>query len=324
MAINELRALSVFIQAAELGSLRKAAAALNLTPQAASQALMQLERHLDVRLFHRSTRALALTEEGLRLLDEARPALLNLHRALENTRHQKDEIAGPLRITGPRTSFVPMLSSLLAEFCALYPSVQPDVYLDDRVGNWIEERIDVGFRMGVAAHEGVIARPLFPLQLIVCAAPNYLARHGAPRSLADLSAHRCSVFRHPDTGQALPWRFTVNGHLLDHPVSPASFANDEALELQTVLSGLSIGQLSGITAAPYLRSGALLPLLVDLMPDFAQYFIYYGSRQSQPARVRTFIDWTIQRLLGNTEFVLSRQELRQGEQTAHNIARAAR
>lgn len=323
MAINELRALSVFIQAAELGSLRKAAAALNLTPQAASQALMQLERHLDVRLFHRSTRALALTDEGLRLLDEARPALLNLHRALENTRHQKDEIAGPLRITGPRTSFVPVLSRLLEEFCALYPGVQPDVYLDDRVGNWIEERIDVGFRMGVSAHEGVIARPLFPLQLIVCASPIYLAQHGAPENLSDLANHRCSVFRHPETGQALPWRFTVDAHLLDHPVIPALAANEESVELHAVLSGLYIAQLSGISSAPYLRSGELLPVLIELMPDFAHYFIYYGSRQSQPARVRTFIDWTVNHLVGNTEFVLSRDELLRGEQLAQNIARTA-
>lgn len=319
MAINELRALSVFIQAAELGSLRKAAAALSLTPQAASQALMQLERHLDVRLLHRSTRALTLTDEGLRLLDEARPALLNLQQALENTRHQKDEIAGPLRITGPCTSFAPVLSRLLKEFCTLYPGIQPDVHLDDRVGNWIEDRIDVGFRMGVSPQEGVIARPLFPLQLIVCAAPNYLKRYGAPLSLADLSKHQCSVFRHPDTRQALPWRFTVNSHLLEHPVPPASFTNEEALELQMVLSGLSIGQLSGVSAAPYLRSGALLPLLIDFMPEFAQYFIYYGSRKSQPARVRTFVDWATQRLLHNNEFVLSKQELRQGEQTAHKI-----
>jgi DNA-binding transcriptional LysR family regulator len=206
MAINELRSISIFVSAAERGSLRKAAAALDISPQAASQALAQLEQHLDVRLFHRTTRVMSLTDEGRQFLEEARPALLGLQRALQATKRAKEEIAGPLRIVGPRSTFQVVLWRLLEEFCAQHPGIVPDVQLEDRVGNWVEDRVDVGFRLGSSPHEGVIARRLFPVQMIMCASPAYLERQGRPDSLAALQSHRCSVFRHPGTGAIVPWR----------------------------------------------------------------------------------------------------------------------
>jgi DNA-binding transcriptional LysR family regulator len=309
MAFNDLRSISVFVRAAELGSLRKAAVALDISPQAASQSLAELERRLDVRLFHRTTRVLSLTEEGQRFLEEAQPALLGLRRALETATRAKEEIAGPMRIVGPRATFHSIAWRLVEEFCQLYPGIQPEVLLDDRVGNWVEDRVDVGFRLGVSPQEGVIARRLFPVQLVICAAPSYLDRHGAPASLAALQSHRCSVYRHPATGKAVPWFVRLHGDTVEVPVAPALCTNDELLELQAVLSGSLIGQLAGVTAAPYIRSGRLVPLLVEYMPEGANYFVYYGSRSSQPARVRAFIDLVLQRLIDNPEYVLSASEL---------------
>ena len=173
MAINELRSISLFVKAAELGSLRKAAAASDISPQAASQALAQLEQHLDVRLFHRTTRVMSLTDEGRQFLEEAQPALLGLQRALRTAKRAKEEIAGPLRIVGPRSTFQPVLWRLIEEFCQLHPGIVPDVRLEDRVGNWVEDRVDVGFRLGPSPHEGVIARRLFPVQMIICASRAY-------------------------------------------------------------------------------------------------------------------------------------------------------
>ena len=184
MPINELRSITTFVNTAELGSLRKAASAQGITPQAASQALAQLEQHLGIRLFHRTTRSMSLTEEGQRLLESAQPALLSLQRALQTAKIAKDEIAGPLRIVGPHSMFLPVVGPVIDEYCKQYPDVQPDVLLDDRIGNWVEDRVDVGFRIGMSAHEGVIARRLFGLQLIICASPEYLQRCGAPDSLA--------------------------------------------------------------------------------------------------------------------------------------------
>jgi len=310
MAINELRSISIFVKAAELGSLRKAAAALDISPQAASQALAQLEHHLDVRLFHRTTRSMALTDEGRRLLEEAQPSLIGLQRALRTAKQAKDEISGPLRIVGPRSTFQPVLWRLLEEFCQQYPGIVPDVQLEDRVGNWVEDRIDVGFRLGPSPHEGVIARRLFPVQLIICGSPAYLERHGVPKSVSALQSHRCSVFRNPGTGKVVPWRLRVGDDEVEEPVVPAICTNDEVLELHAVLSGQVIGQLAGVTAAPYIRSTQLVPLLVDHIPDGYSYFVYFGSRSSQPARARAFIDLAVTRLVDNPEYVLSAKELR--------------
>ncbi|MHA4870005.1 LysR family transcriptional regulator [Duganella sp. PWIR1] len=310
MAINELRSITTFIKAAELGSLRKAAQDLGISPQAASKALAQLEAHLDARLFHRTTRVMSLTDAGQRLLEDVQPSVLGMQRALLKARTAKDEFAGPLRIAGPRTTFQPILWRLVEEFCALHPGIRPDVLLEDRVGNWVEDRIDVGFRLGPSPHEGVIARRLFPLQLVMCGAPAYFKQHGVPDSLAALASHQCSAFRSPGTGKVVPWHVKLGEENVDQPVVPAICSNDETFELQAVLAGKVLGQLAGVTAAPYIRSGQLLPILVDHMPDIASYFVYFGSKTSQPARARAFIDLAVQRLADNPDYLLSEAELR--------------
>jgi DNA-binding transcriptional LysR family regulator len=324
MPINELRSITTFVRAAELGSLRKAAAAQGMTPQAASQALAQLERHLGVRLFHRTTRSLSLTDEGQQFLDSAQPAVVGLQRALQVAKRAKEEIAGPLRIVGPRSALPPVLWPVLEEFCRLHPDVQPDVQFDDRIGNWVEDRVDVGFRIGSSPQEGVIARRLFPLQLIICAAPEYLQRHGAPDDLNALGSHRCSAFRHPSTGKVVPWHIKAGDAVVDQHVVPAMCTNDDELELQAVLSGQVIGQLAGVTAAAHIRAGRLVPLLTEHVADHASLFIYYGSRAAQPVRARAFIDLVVKRLVDSTDYVLSAKELAGAERKGRKDLQVAR
>ena len=320
MAINEFRAVSTFAKAVELGSIRKAAAALGVTPQAASQGIAQLEQHLGVRLLHRTTRNLALTDEGQQFLESTQPALVALERALNRAREAKDDIAGPLRIVGPKSSFAPILAPLLAEFCETYPGIHPDVQLDDSIGNWVLERADLGFRIGTTPDEGVIARRLFPVQLIICAASSYLDRHGMPKTLDDLSAHRCSVFRHPATGLVLPWYLNVDGEIVHHHVPPVWSTNDTELELQAVLSGQVIGQLANLSVASHIRSGRLVPLLLPHMSEHIGVHVYYGNRHDLPKRVRAFIDLAIARLLNTPDIVLSGKELT----SAHDARRSKR
>jgi DNA-binding transcriptional LysR family regulator len=312
MPINELRSITTFAKTAELGSIRRAAAAQGITPQAASQALAQLEEHIGVRLFHRTTRSMALTDEGRQFLEAAQPALAGLQRALHIARRAKDEIAGPLRIVGPRSTFLPALWPVLDEFCRSYPEVQPDVQLDDRIGNWVEDRVDVGFRVGTSAAEGVIARRLLTVQLIICAAPEYLSRYGAPDHLDGLASHRCSVFRHPSTGKVLPWHVKIGDGVVGHEVVPALCTNVEEVETEAVLAGQAIGQLTGVTAAAHIRSGRLVPLLTAHVADQSGLFVYYGSR-SAPARARAFIELAVSRLAGNPAYELSAKELAAAE-----------
>lgn len=307
--INELRSITTFVRTAELGNLSKAAQVQQISPQAASKALGQLEAHLGVRLFHRTTRSLSLTEEGQRFLEAAQPSLVGLQQALQAARQTREDIAGPLRIVGPRTVLQPIIGTVLDEFSRLYPEVQPDVQLDDRVGSWVEDRVDVGFRLGHAPQDGLIARRLFSLQLIICASPVYLRQHGVPQSLHELSRHRCSAFRRSSDGRSAPWRVQVGEGVQDQHVTPAFSTNDEDFELRTVLTGAVIGQLAGPTAAPHIRAGRLVPLLLEHVSDAYKLYLYYGSRAAQPARVRRFIELAVERLSDNQDFVLGADEL---------------
>jgi DNA-binding transcriptional LysR family regulator len=309
MPVNEFRSIATFAKAVELGSIRQAALAQGVTPQAASQAIAQLEQHLGVRLLHRTTRSLALTEEGQHFLENTQPALAALERALAVAREKKDEIAGPLRIVGPKSSFAGILMPLLDEFCRTYPGIQPDVQLDDGIGNWVLDRADIGFRIGVSPSEGVIGRRLFAVQLIACASPTYLAQHGAPSTLEDLAKHRCSVFRHPATGKVAPWYVSVGGEVEHRHLSPALSTNDTELEIQAVLAGQVIGQLANFSAASHIRAGRLVPVLLAHMSDQIALHVYYGSRSSQPRRVRAFLDLVLARLLDSSDYVLSSKEL---------------
>jgi len=309
MAFNELRAISTFVKAAELGSLRQAAAAQAITPQAASMALVQLESHLGVRLFHRTTRSLSLTEEGSRFLDAAQPGLAVLQRALQGARSGREEIAGPLRIVAPRATMLQTLWPVLEEYGRLYPQVEPDVQLDDRIGNWVEDRVDVGFRAGPPPEEGLIARRLMPMQLVVCAAPAYLQQHGTPNSIDDLVNHRCSGFRHPTSGKVMAWEFKVGEEIVSRAIPTVLCTNDLDLEARAVVAGQCIGQLVGATAAPLVRSGQVVPLLTAHVTDHLGLYVYYGSRVAQPARVRAFIDLAVQRLTGNRDYFLEAGEL---------------
>lgn len=324
MPFNELRAIATFAKAIELGSIRKAALAQGITPQAASHTIAQLERHLGVRLLHRTTRSLAATEEGRHLREQAVPALAALEGALAQVKEARYAIAGPIRIAGPKSSFAPVLAPLLEEFCRTHPGVLPEVELEDAIGDWVLERVDVGFRIGVHhPGSGLIARRLFPLQLIVCAAPAYLDRYGAPTTPADLSAHRCSVFRNPVTGQTEPWFLSHDGAVQQHQLPPAFSTNDLELELQVVLAGQVIGQLTNLSAAPYIRTGRLVPLLLPNISAHYGVYLYYGSRTAQPKRVRAFIDLAVARLHDAPAFVLGRKELDAAAQSRRRARRRA-
>jgi len=205
---------------------------------------------------------------------------------------------------------------VLEEYCRQHPDVQPDVVMEDRIGNWVEDRVDVGFRIGRSAEEGVVARRLFTLQLIMCASPDYLARHGAPENLDALASHRCSVFRHPGNGKLLPWQVKVGEDVVRREVVPSFSSNEEELETQAVLAGQVVGLLTSVSAAAHLRAGRLVPLLTRHVADHLGIYIYYGSRSSQPSRVRAFIDLAVQRLAGSGAFELSEEELASAEANA--------
>lgn len=318
--MNEIRSLSTFVRAASLGSLRKAAIELGITPQAASHAVMQLEQSLGVRLFHRTTRKLSLTEEGSRLLEQAQPALSMLASALDDARRSTDAIAGPLRVSSARTFGASIFWPYFVEFAQRYPHVQIDVQFEDRLTDLVSERADVGFRGGSLPAEGTIARRLLPIQMIVCAAPSYLEQFGTPQTIDALLQHRCTGYRRVNTGKLAPWEFRAGNEIVYRDIPAAICTNDTETEVQAVVSGYGIGQLAGFSAANAIRSGRLVPLFLDQMSEREGIYVYYAHRTQQSLRVRTFIDFMIEKLADNRDFFLSDDEIRSWVSTNRNTA----
>jgi DNA-binding transcriptional LysR family regulator len=307
--VNEIRAISLFVRTATLGSLRKAAIEQGVTPQAASLAVTQLEKHLGIRLFHRTTRQISLTDEGRRFLESVQQPLDALTEVLHSARHA-DHASGPLRVTAPRSLGNFVLWPLFEDFARTYPDVQLDIQLEDRFQDWVAERIDVGFRAGLQPDGRIIARRVLPIQLIVCASPDYLARHGAPANIDDLASHRCTGYLQPNTGKVAPWEFQMDGETAYRDIAPAICMNDPELETRAVLAGLGIGQLGSFTAVPLIRAGQLVPLLLPHTVQRIAMYLCYARRAQMPARVRLFIDFMVERLQNSTEWHLNDEELR--------------
>ncbi|WP_133662896.1 LysR family transcriptional regulator [Paraburkholderia sp. BL10I2N1] len=319
--MNEIRAITNFVRAATLGSLRSAAVEQGISPQAASHAVMRLEKELGVRLFHRTTRKLSLTEEGQRLFDSVKPALAILSSALDEVRRSKEEVGGMLRVSAPRALGLPVLWPYFEEFQKLYQNVQLEVQFDDQFTDLVADRSDVGFRGGPPPSGGSIARRLVPIQLIVCASPEYIERNGAPRTIEELAQHRCTGYRRANTGKLAQWQFRIGDEIVYRDVSAAICVNDTEMETQAVLSGLGIGQLGSFNATTHIRSGRLIPLLTRHVTEYGMIYIYYKHRTEQSLRVKTFIDFMVERMGGNRNFFLDPSELRAGQQPQERPAR---
>lgn len=270
---------------------------------------MQLEKELGVRLFHRTTRKLSLTEEGQRLFDSVKPALAILSSSLDEARRSKEDVEGLLRISAPRSIGLSVLWSHFEAFQRHYPNVQLDVQFDDQFTDLVTGRADVGFRGGPPPSGGSIARRLIPIQLIVCASPDYIKQYGAPETIEDLAQHRCTGYRRANTGKLAQWQFQVDNEIVYRDLPPSICVNDTAVETQAVLSGLGIGQLGSFDAMAHIRSGRLVALLKQYVSEYGAIYIYYGHRTELPLRVRTFIDFMIERVADNRDFFLDQSEL---------------
>lgn len=321
--MNEVRAITIFVRAATLGSLRAAAVDQHISPQAASHAVMQLEKSLGVRLFHRTTRKLSLTGDGERLFDSVKPALAILSSALGDAWRSKQEVDGLLRVSAPRALALPVLWRYFEAFQGRYPNVHLDVQLDDQFTDLVTDRADVGFRGGPPPSGGSIARPLVPIQLIVCASPAYIERHGAPRTIDELVLHRCTGYRRANTGKLAQWQFRIGDEIVYRDVPAVVTVNDTDMETHAVLSGLGIGQLGSFSAAPHIRSGRLVPLLTEHVSEYGTIYLYYGHRTEQSLRVKTFIDFIVERIAGNRDFFLEASELRGARLAAHGFGECA-
>lgn len=293
--MRELRALATLSKAAELGSLSSAAEEQGITPQAASKALMQLERQLGVKLLARTTRRLSLTPEGQVLVDASRPALEAMTAALDAVRKAAlAPLEGSLTISAPRPVVSTVLAPLVEAFSVLHPKLSLRIAsLDDHAPMPVVDD-EVTFSLGRAANESITAIPLMEVVFIHCASPGYLAKHGAPASVEEL-----------ETRQAGAVPAEVRG-VHDEPDFPASgqpflSTNDRELEVQIVRSGRMALQLATLVAMPHINDGSLVPLPSLGVGSLELSLCHLTAPMLMP-QVAAFIEFARDRLEGCQDF----------------------
>jgi DNA-binding transcriptional LysR family regulator len=291
--MDKARVITLFIGVVHAGSFSQAAVDAGLSAQAVSKAIRQLEEHLGVRLFHRTTRSLSLTDEGQRLFELANPGLRLLDEALDHVRSSREAMDGVIRITAPTSIGSIVLAPLLAQFQDIHPGTRFDLYLEDHFTDMIESKIDVGFRAGNPPERNLVARRLGKIALYICAAPSYLAKHGTPKTVADLQKHRCTGFRQPNTGRIVPWELRGEGGTIYQDVPCVASFNTAEAELEAVRAGVGIGQLTLYMAERDLAEGRLVHLLPQHVTSNAGIYMYYAQRSRMPMRVRHFIDFAM-------------------------------
>jgi DNA-binding transcriptional LysR family regulator len=292
--MDKSRVLTLFIGVVRAGSFSQAAQEAGLSPQAVSKAVRQLEDHLGVRLFHRTTRSLTLTEEGERLFELANPGMRLLDEAIDTVQNSRRDMDGVIRIAAPTSFGQHIVVPLIRDFQQRYPGVRFDLVLEDQFTDLVEARIDVGFRAGNPPERNLVSRRIGDLWLVVCAAPRYIEQFGAPDSIDALRGHRCTGFRQPNTGRMVPWEFRVDGATVYRDIpSVASFNTAEA-EVAAVLSGMAVGQLGWYMVAEDIRHGRLRHLLAHTTASYGGVYMYYQQRTQMPQRVRQFIDYAVE------------------------------
>ncbi len=295
--IDELGShLDAFINAAGEGSFSAAARKLGVTPAAVSKSVARLEMQLGVRLFQRSTRSLALTTDGERLYAQVRLPWTEIGDALTALRQGAGKPAGTLKVSMAHTLGRNYMLPLLDDFIERYPDVVLDLHFDNRQVDLIGQGFDVGIGGGIELTEGLIARELARVHIVLAAAPAYLERHLAPASPADLVRHRGLLRRSLATGRLQPWTLkNQEGQELVASIRPVAILDDPEAMTSAAARGLGIALLPLPHALPYLDSGALVRLLPDWHAETRPLTIYYSSRKLVPAKVRVFVDHVVER-----------------------------
>ena len=291
-----LQHLVSFVRTAEHGSFSAAARILGLTPAGVSKNVARLEADLGTRLFHRSTRRLALTESGERFLAQVDAPLASLHGAMAGVRRLDDDPAGTLKVSMGHGFGRHFLLPLLPEFLTRYPRVVPDWHFDNRSVDLVGEGFDAAIGGGFALTAGVVARELAPVHVVAVAAPAYLAGRTLPQGPDDLAAFDGIARRSTPSGRVRPWslrsRRTPEQAV---PCRPRLVLSDPEAIAQAARLGLGVALLPMPFAFALIASGELVRLLPGWYSDAGPISLYYPSRRQLPAKTRVFVDFVVER-----------------------------
>jgi len=291
----DLSDLSAFLAVAEARGFRQAARTGTVSASALSAAVRRLEGSLGLRLFHRSTRSLAPTEAGLRLIERLRPALGEVNAALELAGAASGEPAGTLRLNVPASAARLVLPAILPGFLGRYPAIRLEIVAEEGFVDMVAAGCDAGIRYDDRLEQDMIAVPIGARtqRYATAAAPRYLDRRGRPAHPRDLLAHDCLLGRFRSGALTSPWEFERAGEVvLVEPTGPLVVSTGGATDLAVdmAVAGLGVVQLFEGWLAPHLSSGALEPVLPDWWQDFSGPFLYYSGRRLVPPPLRAFLD----------------------------------
>lgn len=286
--MDRFAAMKTFVRVAELGTLSAAARELGLTQPAVSQQVAALERHLDVRLFHRSTRQLALTEGGETYYQHARQILQAVDEAEESAGELSSALRGNLRLHGPVGFGQMHLAPIVIEFQRLHPELTIEFVLDDRFADLIAEGVDVAIRFGHLKSSDLVARKLATFERILVASPDYLAAHGSPQTPHDLSQHRHIRFIWSPQGEAIP--LVGPQGPVTVPIQSTFLANNAFVLNEALCAGLGIGGAQVPLVQSLLDEGKLVRVLPDYSYAPMDIHVVYATGRFMPRKVRAFID----------------------------------
>ncbi len=291
----DLADVNAFVAVARAGGFRDGARASGTSASALSEAVRRLEAALGTRLLNRTTRSVALTEAGARLLARLSPALAEVDDALQVVNSQRDRIAGTLRLNVPVSVARLVLPSIVPAFLAAYPDIRLEVIVDENFVDVLAAGCDAGIRYDERLEQDMIAVPIGPrVQRFACAAsPAYLAKHGTPRHPRDLLKHACLRGRFP-SGSMAAWEFEQKGERLKvDPNGPllVLLGGGTDLLVDAALNGSGVVYLFEQWLRPHLRSGSLRSILETWWLEFSGPYLYYPGRPLLPAPLRALVDF---------------------------------
>jgi DNA-binding transcriptional LysR family regulator len=296
MKLRQLDGLVAFWKVAEHRGFTAAAAELEVSPSALSQAIRQLENRLGVRLLNRTTRSVSLTEAGEAYLARVGPALGQVIEAGDELNVLQGRPAGTLRLNAARISTALVLQPMLAGFLQENPHVSLELTNDEGFVDIVEKGFDAGVRFGESVHRDMVAVPLGgPVAVAVVAAPEYLRRVPAPRHPDELARHNCVRFRFAATGAIYKWEFQVDGRLVEYEVKGNLTISDTMFGLDAALEGVGLAYTFEQLARPYIRAKRLKRVLASFSPTFPGFYLYYPSRHDQPTKLKALIEYAKRR-----------------------------
>jgi DNA-binding transcriptional LysR family regulator len=288
---SDLADLNAFVAVADHLSFRAASSQLGVTASALSHSMRQLEERLGVRLLHRTTRSVSLTDAGIRLLEQLRPAIDQISGALQTLHQQRQRPFGRLRIHASHLAATAVIAPMWGRFLSAYPEVRLDLWVETRPLDLVANGFDAGIgSKDWAAADMIAVRLRAPMKSVVVGAPKYFEQRRPPRTPDELRSHNCIQYRYTATGAVVPWPLERGGKTKRMTFSGDVTVNNPDLAVRAAVDGLGIAYTLEALAAPFLRAGQLVRVLENFSPTLEPFFLFYPGHRQVPAALRAFID----------------------------------